>query len=127
MSRICIFVVCAFAFSFADKVLAGYPDVFSRLFWQSDTLATDSLRAQMNAVTMTESVNVYGDTCFLQRVEPNPYVFSHICLENTNDYGIISSLTLCAPDSLVTFATFNDYLIEQVDWLDSINAIHMTI
>ncbi len=124
-----LIVGSAYSSLYADKVLAGSPLVFTGVHWQSNKINLNNIRHQMDSVPMIVEEN--PDTCFTRRVASNQAVLSTICNhtdaeENPEMYAIQASLRLCAPDSLVSFATFNEYLIEQLDWLAEIDAIHLT-
>lgn len=119
----------AYSSLYADKVLAGSPLIFTGVHWQSNTINLDRIRNQMDSVPMLVTENT--DTCFIRRVSSNQAVLSTICNHSNTEgkpemYAIQASVRLCAPDSLVTFATFNEYLIEQLDWLAAIDAIQLT-
>ncbi len=114
---------------YADKVIAGSPLVYTGVRWQSNTINLDNIRNQMDSVPMLVEESL--DTCFTRRVASNQAVLSTICSHadtegKTEMRAIKASVRLCAPDSLVSFATFNEYLIEQLDWLAAIDAIQLT-
>lgn len=124
-----LIVGSAYSSLYADKVLAGSPLVFTGVHWQSNTINLNNIRNQMDSVPMI--VEESPDTCFTRRVASNQAVLSTICNHTDADgkpemHAIQASVRLCAPDSLVSFATFNEYLLEQLDWLAAIDAIQLT-
>lgn len=114
---------------YADKEPFGSPLVFTGVHWQSNLINLNKIRDQMASVPMLVVENT--DTCFTRRVASNQAVLSTICNHTVAQgeqemYAIKASVRLCVPDTLVTFATFNEYLFEQLDWLADIDAIQLT-